>query len=481
MNGWLLDFESNIYYSPSVENMWTIETSKLLAKYISYDEPYICTIQDRRGGKHHSRTFYHKAGVKKTEEHYYTLFVKKNFMKTFVQQFRSLQRLHHKHFRKLAKNNLEDMKIIKNISILGGMLHKLTQARHFGKLERELNTFAKQRFGKKKELLLELLQTDKLISAQKEKISWLQLIILMHKGFDYRKKLTTHRDKFFSKYVIARTHKTVSSIVISIQELEKKLLEQKEQISIQEARKEIQEILEHAKQVRNRKKEISIKYKFTKEEERIFKIYSDLAYYRLEGRNIWISYYAYISHQKELFCKRHTVKSEDFDCLNFEEYCRVLKEDSTHRLGCQSNYMLRYKEKDKHLILFNKRAVEESKRLDLPENFEENKTLRGEVSYGSGTVKGTVRVIKWDNKFESSINKMKKGEILVVDQTKPDLLPAIRKAKAIITNEGGFISHAAIISQELHIPCIIQTGQATRVLHTGDTIELNLKTGEVKR
>jgi len=59
-------------------------------------------------------------------------------------------------------------------------------------------------------------------------------------------------------------------------------------------------------------------------------------------------------------------------------------------------------------------------------------------------------------------------------------MPLMRKACAIITNEGGLACHAAIISRELGLPAIIGTRNATNVLKNGDEIEMNMKTGEIK-
>lgn len=83
-------------------------------------------------------------------------------------------------------------------------------------------------------------------------------------------------------------------------------------------------------------------------------------------------------------------------------------------------------------------------------------------------------------KSASDSDKMKKGEILLVSNTTPDFMPAIRKAKAIITNEGGITCHAAIISRELKIPCVVGTQIATQVLKTGDQVEVNAEEGIIK-
>ncbi len=74
-----------------------------------------------------------------------------------------------------------------------------------------------------------------------------------------------------------------------------------------------------------------------------------------------------------------------------------------------------------------------------------------------------------------------KGNVLVSKMTTPDLMPIIKRAAAIITDEGGVTSHAAIISRELKIPCIIGTKIATQVFKDGDLVKVDADVGVVKR
>ncbi len=78
------------------------------------------------------------------------------------------------------------------------------------------------------------------------------------------------------------------------------------------------------------------------------------------------------------------------------------------------------------------------------------------------------------------IAEFKNGEILVSSMTIPDFLPAMKKAAAIVTNEGGVLCHAAILSRELGIPCIIGTQFATHILRDGDYVEVDANNGVVK-
>ena len=64
--------------------------------------------------------------------------------------------------------------------------------------------------------------------------------------------------------------------------------------------------------------------------------------------------------------------------------------------------------------------------------------------------------------------------------TRPEFMPLAKKALAIVTDEGGITSHAAVISRELGIPCIVGTKLATQVLHNGDLVEIDANRGMVK-
>ena len=78
------------------------------------------------------------------------------------------------------------------------------------------------------------------------------------------------------------------------------------------------------------------------------------------------------------------------------------------------------------------------------------------------------------------IGEFKNGEILVSSMTIPDFLPAMKKAAAIVTNEGGILCHAAILARELKVPCITGTQFATHILRDGDYVEVDANNGVVR-
>jgi len=74
---------------------------------------------------------------------------------------------------------------------------------------------------------------------------------------------------------------------------------------------------------------------------------------------------------------------------------------------------------------------------------------------------------------------MKKGDILVTEMTDPLYMLAIEKAKAIVTDVGGLLCHAAITSREMKIPCIVNTKKATKILKNNQKIIVDATKGEI--
>ena len=98
---------------------------------------------------------------------------------------------------------------------------------------------------------------------------------------------------------------------------------------------------------------------------------------------------------------------------------------------------------------------------------------RGEA-VGSKIGRGTVKVL--ESAYE--ISDFRKGEVLVTDKTDPDWEPIMRIASAIVTDRGGRTCHAAIVSRELGIPCIIGTGNGSKALKTGQEVTIDTSEGQ---
>ena len=97
------------------------------------------------------------------------------------------------------------------------------------------------------------------------------------------------------------------------------------------------------------------------------------------------------------------------------------------------------------------------------------------VPASPGVASGPVKILK----SPKEIKKIQKGDILVAKMTSPDYVPAMKLAGAVVTNEGGLTSHAAIVSRELGIPCVVGTKEATQTLNGGLVVTVDGEIGEV--
>lgn len=115
-----------------------------------------------------------------------------------------------------------------------------------------------------------------------------------------------------------------------------------------------------------------------------------------------------------------------------------------------------------------------SKEVEEKLSFAKSYLIKGSVAY-PGLVQGAVKLVL----SQKDIKKMKKGDILVSRMTTPEIVPAARLAAAIVTDEGGITCHAAIVSRELEIPCIVGTKFATKILKDNDLVRVDANQGVV--
>ncbi|MFA5023552.1 MAG: PEP-utilizing enzyme [Patescibacteria group bacterium] len=104
------------------------------------------------------------------------------------------------------------------------------------------------------------------------------------------------------------------------------------------------------------------------------------------------------------------------------------------------------------------------------------KEIRGMVANSGKEIIGRATLIISPKDFSN----FKKGDILVAPETTPDFVPYMKLAAAIITERGGITSHAAIISRELGVPCIVGAKMATQIIKTGEQIQIFPVQGLIK-
>jgi len=177
--------------------------------------------------------------------------------------------------------------------------------------------------------------------------------------------------------------------------------------------------------------------------------------------------------------RRHGLKVADILLYTDEEMTALLREGRKARADAmrlrKRGYAL-ITINGKQTLLTGLRFRELYKKIVL--------TKRVGILYGrtamGGRARGPARLLRHDRRdLSKRVAAFKPGEILVTEMTRPDTVLACRKAAAIVTDEGGIACHAAIISRELGIPCVVGTKDATRSIKDGDIIEVNADDGIV--
>jgi phosphohistidine swiveling domain-containing protein/transcriptional regulator with XRE-family HTH domain len=162
--------------------------------------------------------------------------------------------------------------------------------------------------------------------------------------------------------------------------------------------------------------------------------------------------------------------------LSPREVSRVFKDTppaavlEERRRGCVG-----YWDADGHEIVSGARPEQVRKALLGSRDFGDVQDFRG-MTASLGKAQGVVRILR----SAKEVDKVKPGDVLVAVMTRPDYVPAMKRAAAIVTDEGGITSHAAIVSRELRIPCVIGTKIATQVLRDGDVVEVSANHGLVR-
>jgi len=134
--------------------------------------------------------------------------------------------------------------------------------------------------------------------------------------------------------------------------------------------------------------------------------------------------------------------------------------------------------KELFIVQARPETVMSQKKVDVLETFvlkQKGEILVEGNSVGSKIGSGSVNIIK----DVSDIEKFKKGQILVTEMTDPDWEPIMKIASAIVTNRGGRTCHAAIVSRELGIPCVVGTENATEKIKQGEKVTVSCAEGEV--
>lgn len=177
--------------------------------------------------------------------------------------------------------------------------------------------------------------------------------------------------------------------------------------------------------------------------------------------------------------KRMKVAAKDISYVKSEEIISFLKKNisiSQKIIKERKKAFVMYLDKKKKIVCLQGNNIQKKlKQLKLINKEVVKEKIKGLIA-SKGKVKGVVAIVRGIK----DLPKVKDGNILVAITTHPDYAMAMRKAVAIITDEGGITCHAAIVSREYGIPCIVGTHTATKILKDGGLVEVDATKGLVK-
>jgi len=234
------------------------------------------------------------------------------------------------------------------------------------------------------------------------------------------------------------------------------------------------------KNINNQCKKIFKKYKIPEKLEHTFHLFRILATLRDDRKEAVLVCNYYYELTARRFAKEY---DEDIEIIRKAfplELLTVGKEEILPVLRKRKEFVAfgHFSKKEEDFILSGKEA-EEIIRIIYSNLMEKYEELKGMVACKGegGIIKGKVKIILGETHF----SKFKEGDILVASMTRPEYISLMKKAKAIITDEGGITSHAAIVSRELGIPCVIGTHVATKKLVDGEMIIIDADKGVIRK
>ena len=249
---------------------------------------------------------------------------------------------------------------------------------------------------------------------------------------------------------------TVASVTKEVNQYIKKnpcLLLHQEQLAMREQTKARKRIFAHYHK-------IAIKQRLT--------LLSMAAYFREERIFLWGRMTTNALPLITEVCNRHKITLKDFTNLTVGEMKTMQLSPLEVRQRSSKGYL--------YTVHDDAVTIKSLKRRIFSDDKNNPTLLRGKTAFaGEKNIRGRVRIVS-----AYTFHTLRKGEIMVTGMTTPNAVSHVRRATAIITDEGGITCHAAIISRELKIPCIIGTKVATKVLKDGMIVEVDANKGIVK-
>jgi phosphoenolpyruvate synthase/pyruvate phosphate dikinase len=319
------------------------------------------------------------------------------------------------------------------------------------------------------DMCIEIAKDKKLFESIKEgKLVDKKYPKLVKKIKEYTKKFYYARTDFYEEIHLDEK----SILAVFVKDIEnsnlKNLIEEREHI------------LQGIPDLLKRQKEYSKKIKLNKEEKALIDYFTSMHIWMDDRKASMMKQTHYLLSILTELSNRTKLPLETLTVMLVDEVLSVIKSEKIDLVEIN-------KRKESAFAIFGKTnktiifSGEETKILtnSIPSEKNISNVLSGTIAskgkQKESKIIGTARLV-----LSPSTEKFDFGEVLVTSMTRPEFVPIMKKALAIVTDEGGLTSHAAIVSRELGVPCIIGTKNATSLIKSGDLVELDLVSGAVR-
>lgn len=411
-------------------------------------------------------------------------FLDKNYFKKYVSDTRNIRA---EYFKKVDEINSYDLKKLSNEK-LGNLLLEMIELTGAGisyywgsqeetliSIEKRIKSILSKKFSgvELEKAFAAIITPLKFDNVIKEELDFIQ-IVLNNKEFT-KEHLKSHGRKYSWLFI------NTFDIRECMEFMKKKFKRYKNMDLI----KKKEEIISVKKELESKHKEI-IK-NIEEDISEYLNILHQLSRDRMETKFVFAGFEFLLNDFLSEISRRINIPFADMiKYIRTEEIAGILNNKiriSDEELSDRKKFYIFMYENGETIFNYGTKALEDMKKL-YPELFEEKniKEFKGSIA-NAGKARGNVVIVppKDLESLEKINKKFNKGDILVTSMTQPNTILLMEKAAAFVTDEGGILCHAAIISREMNKPCIIGTKIATKVLKDGDLVEVDADKGIVRK
>ena len=426
-----------------------------------------------------------KTAEKKGEQFYNNWPVVKKFIKKtnkIAPQFKKfIEKIENSDLTK--KNDRELLHRFKEFLVFATKVFKLyntTEPRFAGSSERKLSNYLSKRNNREVKRYLKILLTPDISKTifNQQKLEWLNLVLMAEGSVtDFSDKIARYQKRY--AFLANVTGKIFYGSSYFLNLFKKDIAQPKKFIL-----KKLESIKKRDSEVKYQRRQLEKELNLPSEIVNLSNSLREIGLLRLNLDPYW-RYALAIAFKKFLpeIAERKSLDLDQVGALTYAELRNLLLKNT------KPNLKVINQRKSKYVAIMVKQGIyrfltghvtDRYIKVLKPKLDKSLTMFKGGVG-NPGYKKGKVKIIhSSEGDIIEEMKTMKKGQILVTEMTRPQLIMAIHKAGAIITDEGGMTSHAAIISREFNIPCIIGTKIATQVLKDGDMVEVDADKGIVK-